>query len=91
MTKQLTDENNLKQIRKIEILKKRKRRLEKALIRKYKKQKLANSKLENQRLKSQNSLNFSARTGVACRKTANIIKNETMITRIEKRLSNLKG
>lgn len=32
MTKQLTDENNLKQIRKIEILKKRKRRLEKALI-----------------------------------------------------------
>ena len=27
MTKQLTDENNLKQIRKIEILKKRKRRL----------------------------------------------------------------
>ena len=36
MTKQLTDENNLKQIRKIEILKKRKRRLEKALIRKYK-------------------------------------------------------
>jgi len=31
MTKQLTDENNLKQIRKIEILKKRKRRLEKAL------------------------------------------------------------
>ena len=28
MTKQLTDENNLKQIRKIEILKKRKRRLE---------------------------------------------------------------
>mgnify|MGYP005959282403 CR=1 FL=1 len=32
-----------------------------------------------------------ARTGVACRKTANIIKNETMITRIEKRLSNLKG
>ena len=79
MTKQLTDENNLKQIRKIEILKKRKRRLEKALIRK------------NQRLKSQNSLNFNARTGVACRKTANIIKNETMITRIEKRLSNLKG
>ena len=61
MTKQLTDENNLKQIRKIE------------------------------RLKSQNSLNFNARTGVACRKTANIIKNETMITRIEKRLSNLKG
>ena len=88
MTKQLTDENNLKQIRKIEILKKRKRRLEKALIRK---QKLANSKLENQRLKSQNSLNFNARKGVACRKTANIIKNETMITRIEKRLSNLKG
>ena len=87
MTKQLTDENNLKQIRKIEILKKRKRRLEKALIRKYKEQKLANSKLENQRLKSQNSLNFN----VACRKTANIIKNETMITRIEKRLSNLKG
>ena len=86
MTKQLTDENNLKQIRKIEILKKRKRRLEKALIRKYKEQKLANS-----RLKSQNSLNFNARTGVACRKTANIIKNETMITRIEKRLSNLKG
>ena len=85
MTKQLTDENNLKQIRKIEILKKRKRRLEKALIRKYKKQKLANSKLENQRLKSQNSLNFNARRGVACRKTA------TMITRIEKRLSNLKG
>ena len=81
MTKQLTDENNLKQIRKIEILKKRKRRLEKALIR----------KLENQRLKSQNSLNFNARRGVACRKTANIIKNETMITRIEKRLSNLKG
>ncbi len=81
MTKQLTDENNLKQIRKIEILKKRKRRLEKALIRKYK---------ENQRLKSQNSLNFNARKGVACRKTANIIKNETMITRIEKRLSNLK-
>ena len=81
MTKQLTDENNLKQIRKIEILKKRKRRLEKALIRKYKKQKL----------KSQNSLNFNARRGVACRKTANIIKNETMITRIEKRLSNLKG
>ena len=80
MTKQLTDENNLKQIRKIEILKKRKRRLEKALIRKYKEQKLANSKLENQRLKSQNSLNFNARTGVACRKTANIIKNETMIT-----------
>ena len=79
------------QIRKIEILKKRKRRLEKALIRKYKEQKLANSKLENQRLKSQNSLNFNARTGVACRKTANIIKNETMITRIEKRLSNLKG
>ena len=39
MTKQLTDENNLKQIRKIEILKKRKRRLEKALIRKYKEQK----------------------------------------------------
>ena len=75
MTKQLTDENNLKQIRKIEILKKRKRRLEKALIRKYKEQKLANSKLENQRLKSQNSLNFNARTGVACRKTANIIKN----------------
>ena len=70
MTKQLTDENNLKQIRKIEILKKRKRRLEKALIRKYKEQKLANSKLENQRLKSQNSLNFNARTGVACRKTA---------------------
>ena len=68
MTKQLTDENNLKQIRKIEILKKRKRRLE-----------------------NQNSLNFNARTGVACRKTANIIKNETMITRIEKRLSNLKG
>ena len=64
MTKQLTDENNLKQIRKIEILKKRKR---------------------------QNSLNFNARKGVACRKTANIIKNETMITRIEKRLSNLKG
>lgn len=90
MTKQLTDENNLKQIRKIEILKKRKRRLEKALIRKYKEQKLANSKLENQRLKSQNSLNFNARKGVACRKTANIIKNETMITRIEKRLSNLK-
>ena len=89
MTKQLTDENNLKQIRKIEILKKRKRRLEKALIRKYKEQKLANSKLENQRLKSQNSLNFNARKGVACRKTANI-KNETMITRIEKRLSNLK-
>ena len=88
MTKQLTDENNLKQIRKIEILKKRKRRLEKALIRKYKEQKLANSKLENQRLKSQNSLKFNARTGVACR---NIIKNETMITRIEKRLSNLKG
>ena len=88
MTKQLTDENNLKQIRKIEILK---RRLEKALIRKYKEQKLANSKLENQRLKSQNSLNFNARRGVACRKTANIIKNETMITRIEKRLSNLKG
>ena len=86
MTKQLTDENNLKQIRKIEILKKRKRRLEKALIRKYKEQKLANSKLENQ-----NSLNFNARSGVACRKTANIIKNETMITRIEKRLSNLKG
>lgn len=86
MTKQLTDENNLKQIRKIEILKKRKRRLEKALIRKYKEQKLANSKLEKQRLKSQNSLNFNARTGVACRKTANIIKNETMITRIEKRL-----
>ena len=51
MTKQLTDENNLKQIRKIEILKKRKRRLEKALIRKYKELKLANSKLENQRLK----------------------------------------
>ena len=47
--------------------------------------------LENQRLKSQNSLNFNARSGVACRKTANIIKNETMITRIEKRLSNLKG
>ena len=101
MTKQLTDENNLKQIRKIEILNKRKRRLEKALIRKYKEQKLANSKLENQRLKSQNSLNFNARRGVACRKTANIIKNEitahavgkneTMITRIEKRLSNLKG
>lgn len=89
MTKQLTDENNLKQIRKIEILKKR--RLEKALIRKYKEQKLANSKLENQRLKSQNSLNFNARRGVACRKTANIIKNETMIIRIEKRLSNLKG
>ena len=86
MTKQLTDENNLKQIRKIEILKKRKRRLEKALIRKYKEQKLANSKL-----KSQNSLKFNARRGVACRKTANIIKNETMITRIEKRLSNLKG
>ena len=56
MTKQLTDENNLKQIRKIEILKKRKRRLEKALIRKYKEQKLANSKLENQRLKSQKRL-----------------------------------
>ena len=91
MTKQLTDENNLKQIRKIEILKKRKRRLEKALIRKYKEQKLANSKLENQRLKSQNSLNFNARKGVACRKTAKNIKKETMITRIEKRLSNLKG
>ena len=52
MTKQLTDENNLKQIRKIEILKKRKRRLEKALIRKYKEQKLANSKLENQKVRT---------------------------------------
>ena len=97
MTKQLTDENNLCNyifslcpLYHIGIYKKRKRRLEKALIRKYKEQKLANSKLENQRLKSQNSLNFNARKGVACRKTANIIKNETMITRIEKRLSNLK-
>ena len=65
--------------------------MEKALIRKYKEQKLAISKFENQRLKSQNSKKFNARRGEASRKTAKIIKNETMITRIEKRLSNLKG